>query len=190
MIRKSTWVVFGVFIVLALAAIFLRWSPTSPLIQSTATPASTPAPYALGGIQSVDISAVRLESAEGIVKLVRNPDLTWTRNDEQIVEAGKVEELLANLVTTRVLSQLAPDYNTESLALNPPAQSIFVQTTTGEIQMAIGADSPTGSGTYLKIDDQPAIVVSKYAIEAVLTAFNNAVPSTPTPAVDEVTPAP
>lgn len=190
MIRKSTWVVVGIFIVLGLAAIFLRWSPSSPLTQPTPTPASTSTPFALQGITSIDVNAITLDRVEGPVALVRNADLTWTRNGEQIVEAGKVEELLANVLTMRVLAELASDYQLDTLALNPPAQVITLETATGTTQIAIGNGTPTGSGTYLQIDNKPAIVVSKYAIEAILLAFDNAAPSTPTPQVGEVTPSP
>jgi len=190
MIRKSTWVVFGIFIVLGLAAVFLRWSPSSPLIQPTATPASTALPFALQGITSIDVNSISLESAEGSVVLVRNADITWTRNGEVIVEAGKVEELLANVLTMRVMTELAPDYPLDTLALNPPAKSITLETNAGTTRIAIGAGTPTGSSTYLQIDDKPVIVVSNYAIEAILLAFDNAAPSTPTPQVGEVTPVP
>lgn len=190
MIRKSTWVVLGIFLVLGLAAIFLRWSPSSPMIQPTPTPASTASPYALQGIASIDVNAITLDRAEGPVALVRNGDLTWTRNGELIVEAGKVEELLANVLTMRVLAELAPDYQLDTLALNPPAQVITLETSAGTTRIAIGNGTPTGSGTYLQIDNKPAIVVSKYAIEAILLAFDNAAPSTPTPQVGEVTPSP
>ena len=190
MIRKSTWVVFGIFIVLGLAAIFLRWSPSSPMIEPTATPASTASPFALQGLTSIDVNSITLDRAEGSIALVRNADLTWTRNGDLIVEAGKVEELLANVLTMRVLTELAPDYPLDTLALNPPAQVLTLETAAGTTRIAIGSGTPTESGTYLQIDNNPAIVVSKYAIEAILLAFDNAAPSTPTPQVGEVTPAP
>jgi hypothetical protein len=190
MIRKSTWIVLGVFLVLAVAAIFIRWSPSSPIKQPTATPVSTAMAYALAGITSTDVNALTLESVEGKTHLVRNADLTWTRNDEDIVEAGKVEELLANILTMRVLAELAPDYSLDSVGLNQPTQIITIETSDRAVRIAIGGLTPTGTGNYLQIDSQPVIVVSKYSIETILQTFANAVPSTPTPDMTELTPTP
>lgn len=190
MIRKSTWVVLGVFIVLAAAAILFRWSPQSPIKLSTATPVSTAAAYVLSGITSPEVTALTLQSIEGPTRLVRNEDLTWTRNEEGIVGAGKVEEVLANLLTIRVLTELAPDYALDSIGLNPPAQVIEINTAGRTVQIAIGDLTPTGTGNYIQVDSQPAVVVSKFAVETILQTFANAVPSTPTPETMENTPAP
>ncbi len=184
MVRRSTWIVFMVFLVLGIAAIFLVKSPSSPLGNANVTPSATPAPRMVESVEAADVNKVELVQVGGVpVRLARQADGTWLNEVSMApVEAGKVEEVLSELLTTRVLTTMPADYSLDSLALKAPAQTITLSYGSGQILHVYGGGlTPTGNGYYVRVDNNAPVVVSKYAFEAVLQAFNNAVAPTPTP---------
>ena len=148
-------------------------------------------------VVGTDIVEAIYRPSDGLeIDLARNSDLTWTRNKTEIVSAGKVEQLLSELFATRVLIGLPPDYSLESLGLNPAQKSIVLKTKKGDqIEVKVGIQTPTETGYYVQVSDSGPVVVSKYAVDAVIELFNQALADTPTPtesagAEPSVTPAP
>jgi hypothetical protein len=196
MIRRSTWVVFAIFLVVALAAIFLLRSPTSPLTANPAeTPSVTPAPMVIDGWDANDVVGVELVQADGSgVKLDRAADGTWSDSEKQTpVQPGQVEQLLSELLAIRVLTVMPTDYALDALALTSPSQKIIISRQEGsQFEFSIGNLTPTGNGYYVRTDNNSAVVVSNFALDAVTQLFVE-IQATPTPLVTttpEVTPAP
>jgi len=196
MIRKSTWIVFGIFIVVSMAALFLVKSPSSPLATTGQTPSPTAAPQLIEGSTAEEINEIVLEQAGSeTIRLARQSGNDWINESTQaVVEAGKVEQILSELLATRILLVMPIDYSLDSLSLTAPRQTLTITQANGKtMQVLIGGLTPTGNGYYVRVDDQAPVVVSKYALDAVVELFANAIAATPTPdlpVVPESTPTP
>lgn len=185
MIRRSTWIVFIVFLFVSAVGLYLMKAPSSPLATISAqTPTPTATPRLIEGVTSSQVSEIELlqaDSASG--KLVRQADNTWIyQKDGHTVDAGTVEQLLSELLATRVLTTLPADYALDALQLEKPQKSILLTLQDGtKIQLSIGGLTPTGNGYYVRVGQNSPSVVSKYAIDSALTQFDEAQKPTPTP---------
>ncbi|GAP06680.1 hypothetical protein ATHL_01536 [Anaerolinea thermolimosa] len=193
MIRRSTWIVFIVFLLVAAVGMFLMKSPSSPLAAISAqTPTPTATPRLIEGVTSSQVSEIELLQADSAPeKLVRQADNGWiNQKDGNTVDSGTVEQLLSELLATRVLTTLPADYALDALQLEKPQKTILLTLQDGtKIQLAIGGLTPTGNGYYVRVGQNSPSVVSKYAIDSTLTQFDEARKPTPTPTLAD-TPAP
>ena len=189
MIRKSTLVVFLVFLVALAALLYLQRAPDSPL-KPAETPLATSMPNLITGLKGADISVVVQKSADGKEKrLTRNQDGSWTFASLTI-EGGKLEQPLSELLAARILSQMPPDLSLKDMLLEVPAQVITLQSLDGRsLSLQIGSMTPTQSGYYARVDNNPVVVVSKDSIDAVLQLLDEAVKPTPTPILTPTAPA-
>lgn len=186
MIRRTTWIVFGIFILVTAMAIFLVRSPSSPISLAAVTPSPTATPVLFEGWESSLVTSLELvDTSAGATRLVRQADGTWKNESLSAgVDAGLVEQLLSELLATRILTQLPADYALESLALDEPDRIITLERADGKIaRLAIGGLTPTGNGYYVRLDGNPPSAVSKYAVDAVIEQFQKANSPTATPTI-------
>jgi hypothetical protein len=178
MVKRSTLVMVVLFVA-ALAILFLVRRDPSIMQTATPTPVSTPMSKMLPDWNAADIVSAKLERAVGgVTELTRNSEGSWTNKAFGPLEPGKVEQLLAELLATNILVVLPADYSLEDLKLTTPAQTITLQDASGrETRIMIGGTTPSQSGYYLRVDGAPPIAVSKYAVEAVLKLFDEALPA-------------
>jgi len=183
MIRRSTWVVFVIFLVIAAAAIFLLRSPASPLPANAAeTPSATPAPLVIQGWDAAQVTDIQFVSSKGEAQhLARTQDTLWTDMVKQSpASVGQVEELLSELLTMRVLTTMPTDYSLDALALTNPTQKITIGRQDGAtLDLLVGNVTPTGNGYYVRVNNNAPEVVSKYALDAVTQLFAD-IQATPT----------
>ena len=179
-----------------MTAIFLVKSPSSPLVETGQTPSPTAAPRLIEELTTDEINGIVFEQAgSDTIRLVKQTDGSWTNEATQAgVEAGKVEQIQSELLATRILLVMPIDYSLDSLSLTAPVQSITITQANGKtMRVLIGGLTPTGNGYYVRVDDQAPVVVSKYALDAVVELFtdvNAATPSPELPVLSESTPTP
>lgn len=185
MIRRSTWIVFTIFLFVSAVGLYLLKAPSSPLAAISAqTPTPTATPRLIEGVTSSQVSEIELLQADSAPeKLVRQADNAWiNQKGGNTVDAGIVEQLLSELLATRVLTTLPADYALDALQLEKPQKSILLTLQDGtKIQLSIGGLTPTGNGYYVRVGQNSPAVVSKYAIDSALTQFDEAQNPTPTP---------
>jgi len=182
MIRRSTWVVFAIFLIVAVLVILLTKTPNAPLsVSQTPEPTATPRMIQDWSLEEIT-RATLIRAIGGTTDLVKQSDGQWMNQGVGLVPAGRVEQLLSELLATRILAELPADYSLESLYLVNPGQTILLESRSGKkLEIRIGGLTPTGNGYYVKVQDNAPIVVSRYAIEAVFQGFDVALPDTPTP---------
>lgn len=196
MIRRSTWIVFGIFILVSMTAIFLVKSPSSPLTTAGQTPSPTTAPRLIEESTVDEVSGIIFEQAGSeTIRLIKQTDSKWINESTQaVVEAGIVEQIISELLATRILLVMPVDYSLDSLSLSAPGQTITITQANGKtMQVLFGGLTPTGNGYYVRLDDQAPVVVSKYALDAVIELFagvNAATPTPEMPLLPESTPTP
>ncbi len=192
MVRRSTWIVFGVFLLVATVAIFLVRSPSSPIADANSTPAPTAAPVLIQeSLAQNEIAAIKWVGSDKVtITLLHEDDGSWSNPAvTQTIDPGIVEQLLSELNAMRILTALPAEYSLSDLGLETPAQSIVITMSDGSaFTLGIGSLTPIGNGNYVKYDSEPPVVVSKFAIDAVISIIEqtNAIP---TP-VFEATPLP
>jgi hypothetical protein len=185
MVKRSTWVVVGLFGIALIALLVIQRNP-GLIPSATPTPAATPEASLLTGWSGQDVIETSLVRAiGGTTILTRGSDGAWTNTDAGIVPPGQVEQLLSELLAAKTLVELPSNYSLEDLHLVTPAQTITLRASDDrQTTIKVGGLTPTQSGYYVKVDDRAPVVVSKNAIEAVFTQFDQALPAaevTPTP---------
>jgi hypothetical protein len=189
MIRRSTWVVFGVFVVVAAVAIWLLKSPTSPMPSGAQTPSPTNTPKLINGWDTETVVSLELDrpTAEA-VRLVVGQDKSWINETKPgSIAPGKVDQLLAELFAAETLAKLPADYSLDSLGLVNTGTVILLKSADGKtMQVTVGIVTPTGSGYYVQLDENAPVVVGKPDLDAVIQLFDEAIPETPTPAVGQL----
>jgi hypothetical protein len=181
MIRRSTLVVFVLFVIALAALIVLQRAPNSPLKPAT-TPLPTALPNMILGWKSADVSVFTAKSADGKEKsLTRNSDGSWAYG-ALTIEGGEVEQLLSELLATHIIAQMPVDLSLKDMLLETPAQVITLQSSDGRsLKIQIGSITPTQSGYYIRIDNNQAVVVNKGSLDTVLQLLDEVGQPTPTP---------
>lgn len=181
MIRRSTLVVFVLFVIALAALLVLQRAPNSPL-KPASTPLPTGMPNMILGWKSADVSVLTGKSVDGKEKrLTRNSDGSWAYG-ALTIEGGKVEQLLSELLAARIVAQMPSDLSLKDMLLEAPTQVMTLQSSDGRsLNVQIGSITPTQSGYYVRVDNNQAVVVGKSSLDAVLQLFDEVGQPTPTP---------
>jgi hypothetical protein len=188
MIRKQTWILLGVFVILIGLAFYLQ---KNPLKNSAAlTPSPTASVSILKDWTSADIIQIDYQDSQGaILHLKQVTSGNWSLEPEgKPVELGKVEEIRTQILDTQVVTFLDTGADLASIGVNAPLETITLTNTKGDkAVIQIGAKTPIATGYYIRINQNTPVVVNNYSIESILDALKtaNLLGLTPTP---ELTP--
>ena len=170
MIRKSTWIVVVIFILL-LSVLFLQQNETFGLTLQKSTATATIIPKLFAELTSSNLTQMDIQLAVGLTyALERNGAREW-----QIVQAnqmpiladqGIVEQAVSSIASLTPISVLEAGYDLEKLALVNPIFVARLENTNGrQDTLKIGRQTPTLSGYYVQINDGIPVVVNSYAAE-------------------------
>lgn len=184
MIRKSTWIILGIF-ALSLAAVWALQGPAKGLV---AEPTATAEPEVLLlELAEEEVQALQVELAGGqIARLERGLDDAWVLVEPQ-AEATDVTAAgltVSQLSTLRVIARLESAPPEETSGLAAPQSTITVELKDGATRtITVGGATPVGSGYYVRLDGDPQV----YAVEQSGIDFLNELASSP-PVVPAETP--
>jgi len=195
MIRKSTWILLAVF-ALALAGAWY-WQRQQAQQEAETTPTPEAAGYLFDFGES-SLSGMRLERVgDQSVELKRAEDGTWTPvspAQPYPLDSQLLDGTLGQLAAMATLTTLDAPPGLADMGLDLPMDQLQITLADGrELKAAIGKATPTGSGYYVRVEDQAVYVVSKYSIESI-TELVDKLPlleptETPVPATLDETPA-
>ena len=182
MIRRSTWIVLLVLIVLIGVVFYVqRKEPASDqgLLEGTETPLVL-------DIDAANVTGLRVVSADGkIFYATRSGAENWTLVQPNLsggLNQATLESDLSQLLTIKPLSRLETGLGLEAMGLITPDYSIRVSLAgQQERLLEIGGDTPTGSGSYVRVDNTDLIVVPKYNLQPILELLDDIPFITPTP---------
>jgi hypothetical protein len=189
MIRKQTWILLGVFALLAGAAFYLQKNP----IKSAAS--QTPSPTAPVSILkdwvSGDIVRINYQNSQGeAIQLQQVAKDNWMLQPEgKAIALGKIEEIRTQILDTQIITTLNAGYDLASIGVSTPGETITLTSAKGDkATIQIGNKTPIATGYYLQINQNPPVVVNNYSIESILDLLKmaNLLDLTPTP---EITPS-
>jgi hypothetical protein len=188
MIRRTTWILLGLFVVLVAFAFWYQKGEPGRQAQSV-TP-TTPTVYVFP-TDEANIAGLAVAKAGGpVVSLGRDSAGQWALLQPQSsgVDAGAVEAYMSELTTMRVETTLETPPPLEAVGLVTPTYTITVtQNSAAPVIAQVGRATPTGSGYYLQVKGQPnLVIVNKTGMDALLAIVDKPpLPPTPTPAVTD-----
>lgn len=192
MIRKPTWIILLVFLVL-LAAVFLwQRSQDQKAAQATPTAAGAAERQNLFDIEG-EIASLRIERVgDKSIELVRGEDGKWTLvgSPDAPIDSAALDSLADSLASLPLVNTLQNIPEMEALGLNPPSYRILVVLQSGsQLIASVGKATPTGSGYYVLTGDRGVYVVNQFSLQSILDLVDNPpyLP-TPTPLPAEMTP--
>lgn len=198
MIRKTTWIVLALFVLL-LAATFgwQRWQEQKMLEESETEALSAD----LDTLFTIDekIEAVRLERVgEKMLEMKRGEDdvwvITWPLGFE--ADSPSIEGRLSGLMALTVITSLDEAPPLEAMGLDRPRYRLLVTLESGkQLYASVGKETPTGDGYYVLTSERRLVVVSKFSLDNLMGLIDRpplkptpTAQSTETPAEDETPP--
>ena len=182
MIRKGTWIVLLIFVLLLGVAFYLSKNPLPT--SASLTPTATEIPPLLSGWKSSDIVRIDYIGDPGPLSLSQNPDGSWTVGPENPVPAtiAQVEYVRSQLTAIRMNFVLNTTDPMEAVGLAAPTRRLILQNAQGaQVEIRIGKETPTGSGYYIQVDNQTPVVINKFSLDGVLNVLIREQLAAPTP---------
>lgn len=170
MIRRSTWFLLAIFVVLLGATIYLQKNPLPEKVE--VTPSPTALPKLLGAWQSSEIRWIEVRKGEAEVLVVAQDDAgNWVIGPDttETADAGMIEVIRSGIAGALVQATLSSDYDLSALGLDAPIATITLKNQTGEeVVIQVGAETPTGTGYYVSVGQKAPMVVNQGVIDDIL----------------------
>jgi hypothetical protein len=183
MIRRSTWIVLAIFVVLVGVYWFFQRQNENQAQSTTPTPSSQP--VFVSGFET--IQAVQLEDSTGkIVAIEKDSQGNWnlTKPEAGPADQDQSSTMVSQVSNLRSLAIIGTPPPLDAVGLDTPAYTVTIKTVDGSQQVAnIGTLTPTSSGYYVEAEGGPLMVVTKSAIEGLVAYLENP-PFPPTPTVE------
>lgn len=190
MIRRTTWILLGIFLILLVVLVFLQRS--GPKGEGEAT--LTEAVAYLFDSQGKSIIGLRVTDGTGkAVEVQKVAGSIWTLIEPvgEQADTGRIESAIAQAESLRILATLETALELDTIGLNPAAYQITITLDDEQQQTVfVGNLTPTQSGYYAFLLGQPEVVVDKINIDGLLKLLTDPpVMWTPTPSLaPEMTP--
>jgi len=162
MVKKTTWIFIGIFLVLVVGMLLIEKYPVGPF---KGKPTATPQPVVFESIDINLVTNIKIFSDTGSIELEKTGDTWIMGNDRQTaVSQEKVAELLYILEKLDSKSSLDPETPMDVMGLTMPNQTIILKTEVGtEYLLTIGVATPTGNGYYAQMNNGTPQIISSYA---------------------------
>ena len=191
MIRRSTWIVLAVFVVLLGFLIYWQqWGPGASSDDAMADmPTVAPREPIFDLPEDATVVAVRVESAEGGLVEVRreNGQEQWTLVEpphEEDTDSQQVQTMVDQLLALRESSALEAAPSLDVTGLESPAYTITLTLEDGnQEKLYIGDETITGSTYYVRVEDGSPQVVNQHGVDAAINMLDT-LPLLPTPTAE------
>jgi hypothetical protein len=168
MIRRSTWVLLVLFLMVLGAAWGFQRYKTQQAAKATPTVLETN----LFQVQENTLTSLRVENDQAkVIALGRDPQGMWVITEpkgSQETDTGQVESAVSQLLSLRPLVTMNMPDNLADYGLLKPSYTIILVSNGGEEHvLKIGAEARVSSGYYVQVDGSAPKVVDKYSLDAV-----------------------
>ena len=191
MIKRSTWIMLGFFVLLLAVTLWLQRSNEADPAETVPT---VPSLKLVFDFPMTDIAQLRVENLDGAVVEVVRTDFGWALSAPEtavdLVDQSRIDGALAQLVAMRYLTEEKIQAPASALQLEFPPHVLTVTTGSGAVTvMKIGETAPTGTGVYIAFEDGIPRIVSRNPIETILSLLQ-APPVLPVSLPEEGVPSP
>lgn len=166
MLRRSTVILLLIFLLLAILMIVLQqgWFEKDEI-----QPTQTSQPVLLDGFPLENLQLITYsDNNQVILELTKNPAGNWSAVAPEglLIDSGKMEQLLVALYSLTPAGTVSAGTALEALGISPESPKIILTNTSGEKWVLImGNITPTSSGYFVQLNNDPAQVVSRYGFE-------------------------
>lgn len=168
MIRRPTWIVLILFLVVLTGTIL--WQKNKPQEQASTTP--TPEAGQFFEIQAQDIVEFEVAQPSGTVVTVKSDASgTWLVEGfaAEETDTSRVESVRQQIASLTVLSTLEQDPAADLVGLTQPSYILRVKLADGSQKTGyVGNLTPTSSGYYARVEGGKMVVLSKYSLDSVV----------------------
>ncbi len=191
MVRRSTWIVLGIFVLLVgFTLLFQRYQANKASNAATATP-TTPPVY-LYDVTESQVSDIKIADNSGsYIDLYRDPaSSNWAIEGVPAAQAdsAKIKSAINQLETMQVQETLTQTISLAAIGLETPAYTITLTASSSAPTITyIGMQTAIGTGYYLRVNSGPVMIVEKTALDNILNLLKEP-PLLPTP-TPEVAPS-
>jgi hypothetical protein len=187
MIRRQTWIVLGVFVVVLAGGLFWQQTRLKNEPESTPTMAALPQDEFLFDLTGASIVQVKVERVEDqkVVELKRVDD-AWQLLEPagQETDSAAVESIVSSLLTARIVAKPTGAADLAVLGLQPPVYRVLVTLQNNEqVVINIGNLAGTGAGYYVLSSARVVYVVNQFGLSGLIQMVD-APPVVPTPTLE------
>lgn len=172
MIRRTTWFLLAIFVVLLGVLLYLQRNPLEKEVEATPTPEMI-----LLSLDREQITRLEIKDTQGNqITFVKNADGSWGLADPPATlgSDSAVQSILSRLEGLSAVSVLSGQVQDSVLGLDQPRYEVTVSTSDGNKQtIYIGVQTPTGSGYYIQVGDGPVYVISQFSVDTLLTPLTD-----------------
>ena len=177
MIRRSTWIVLVLFVVVIGAAVLVE---KTPYFQPKPTPTSTTAPSLYSG-SPVAFTLVQSDGHTTSVKLQDNKTWVAVQPPSVPVDQGQMSELISEIQGIAILTTLPTPPPADGSGLGSPTDTITITDASNQQHtLKVGVKTPTSSGYYVQLDQNNPVIVDTTTIDGIIQILSG-VGATPTP---------
>jgi hypothetical protein len=185
MIRRNTWILLGIFVLLALTAIVLQRSGN---LEQRAEPTPTTQPL-LFDDDLADIDQAVIEDLQGnraVLELDQENQWVLAQPQVEMTDPSLIARAGNQLTSIRILNVLDSPPSIEVLGIDQPAYTMTVTFKDGtKTSVGIGNLTPTGSGFYVRKSGRSVMVAAKSNLQTLIQLLEESVKAT-----EEVEPEP
>jgi hypothetical protein len=182
MIKKQTWVILAVFVVLLGALIVIPKLPKpkgADTTTLTVAPAKTILDSSIGAFK-----AMRLTKVDGSsIALSLGSDNTW-HVDEPVkkdADPSGVQEIVSTVQALQAISTLTSPPPDGATGLAAPMTLSITTVSNTSVTLKIGNKTPTGNGYYINAGQSDVYIADSYSIDRIVELFNGNLTPTETP---------
>jgi hypothetical protein len=182
MIKKNTWIVFILMIVVVAGFITLEKTNSMNFMTAKSSPTNTPLPslvtLSMDSLEKVEFTA----KGAAAVDLTKAQDGTWqSDNGIKTITANDLQTFVNAFNTAQTNSVISLDLDETATGLKDPQYKFVFYFSNGSQQIVkFGDKNPTQVGYYARLDVGQILIVNQDSVENIVNAFNTAY-FTPTP---------
>ncbi len=192
MMRRSTWIVLGIFVLLiGFTLVYQRYQANNPAATPTAAATSTTPPVTLYNLSDTQIKDIKIADNTGsYIDLYQDPaSSSWAIEGVPVGQADstKIKSISNELLVLQVQETLTDTVSLAAVGLDTPAYTITLTTTLNQASITyVGKPTAIGTGYYIRQNDGQIMIVDKSSMDTILNALKEP-PLLPTP-TPQVTP--
>jgi hypothetical protein len=177
MVRRTTWILLGVFALLVgFAWLFQRYQTNKANNTATSTPTVTP--VKLYSLTSTQVNEINIAASAGNkIDLYRDPASSkWAIKDVPVNQADtfQIESINSQLVSLQVQETMTQSLPLDSVGLVVPTDTITMTTTDGTLLVTyVGSPNAVGDSYYVRVDSGPVVLVAKVGLDGILNLLKN-----------------
>jgi hypothetical protein len=172
MLQRSTWIVLGIFALLVLGVfLWQRFGKVDEPVEPT--PTVTVVNEMVYDLGEQSIAGFNIVGVDGLsISFERDPvSITWIVKDQpaELADSTQIETAVGKLSFLLIDTKLTTQPPLDSMGLDQPTYMITLILSNGEqIVLNVGDLTPTGTGYYVRVDNNPAVVVAKTDLDSVI----------------------